>query len=311
MTSLDWKAWTLEDWNHALVREVFFNSGPTDIPITRINASDRLLSKCIGVDANHEEVRKHFIACFGGGPRSVRAKFVMRAIYRQRTQADDIPAVFAHLFLTLLAGSADANSIGFGQFRHRFSELFESFNVGELPFDDLPKFWSLVADWSINRNNRLGDCRVLQLTYRGRENRIGNSKKLAFPTYVDEKRLNSLLDPDNLDFGQVGGTVINNIKPFSDQFKEEFYNFYTCLHRSDLKGAFETPFWGVVQDLSLESQKYLVSNYGSYSVEIFIQQQDSEFYLGTDKHGYELFKDFFPIAKSPTVDGESFLVDLI
>jgi len=310
MTNPDWKAWTLADWNHALVQQVFFNSGQTDIPITRINASDRLLCKCVGLDASHEEVRNHFIACFGAGPRSVKDKFVMRDLYRKQTQSDDIPAVFAHLFLTLLAGSADANSIGYGQFRDRFSELFKFFTVGALTFNDLPKFWTLVADWSADRNNRLGDCRVLQLTYRGRETLIGNSKKLAFPTYADERTLNLVLDPDNLDFGQVESAIRKNLNRFTDQFKEEFNDFFTCHHKSDLKGAFDTPLWGVIQDLSLESQRYLASNYGSYSVEIFIQQQDSEFYLSTDEHGRQLFEDFFPISKRSNTENEEFLIDL-
>jgi hypothetical protein len=311
MTSTDWKTWTLADWNYALVQEVFFNSGQTDIPITRINASDRLLSKCVGMEVNHEEIRNYFIASFGGGPSSIRAKFVMRALYKQQTQRDDIPAVFAHVFLTLLAGSADANSIGIGQFRLRFSELFQSFHVGELPFQDLPKFWRLIAEWSVDRSNRFGDCRVLQLTYRGRETLIGNSKKLAFPTYADEMLLNTILDPDNLDFGQVERTIRRSLNSFTDQFKEEFNDFFTCYHKSDLKGAFETPLWGVVQDLSLESQRYLASNYGSFSVEVFIQQQqDSDFYLSTDEHGYKLFKDFFPIAQSSHNDSGRFFVDL-
>jgi hypothetical protein len=311
MTSPDWKAWTLADWNYALVQEVFFNSGQTDIPITRINASDRLLSKCVGMEVNHEEIRNYFIASFGGGPSSIRAKFVMRALYKQQTQRDDIPAVFAHVFLTLLAGSADANSIGIGQFRLRFSELFQSFHVGELPFQDLPKFWRLIAEWSVDRSNRLGDCRVLQLTYRGRETLIGNSKKLAFPAYADEMLLNTILDPDNLDFGQVERAIRKSLNRFTDQFKEEFNDFFTCYHKSDLKGAFETPLWGVVQDLSLESQRYLALNYGSFSVEVFIrQQQDSNFYLSTDEHGYKLLPDFFPMAQgSSKVDGR-FLVDL-
>lgn len=311
MANPNWKNWKLVDWNHALVQEIFFNSGQIDIPITRINASDRLLSKCVGADVNHEEVRNHFIACFGAGPRSVRDKFIMRSVYRQQTLRDDIPPVFAYLFLTLLAGSADANSIGIGQFRLRFSELFQSFHVGELSFNDLPKFWNLVAEWSYDRNQRLGDCRVLQLTYRGRETLIGNSKKLAFPTYADERLLSSILDPDNLDFGQVEHSIRRNLNSFTDQFREEFNDFFSCYHKSDLKGAFDTPLWGVVQDLSLESQRYLASNYGSYSVEIFIpQQQDPEFYLSTNEHGYNLLKDSYPITEVSNNDGGRYLFDL-
>ncbi len=311
MANLDWKNWKLVDWNHALVREVFFNSEQIDIPITRINASDRLLSKCVGADVNHEEVRDNFIACFGVGPRSVRDKFVMRSMYRQQTLSDDIPPVFAHLFLTLLAGSADANSIGIGQFRLRFSELFQSFHIGELPFNDLPKFWNLVAEWSCDRNNRLGDCRVLQLTYRGRETLIGNSKKLAFPTYADERLLSLILDPDNLDFGQVEHAIRRNLNRFTDQFREEFNDFFSCYHKSDLKGAFNTPLWGVVQDLSLESQRYLASNYGSYSVEIFFEhQQNPEFYLSTNEHGYNLLKDSHLTTEVSNNDGERYLINL-
>ncbi len=310
MVNLDWKNWKLADWNRALVQEVFFNSGQIDIPITRINASDRLLSKCVGADVNQEDVRNHFIACFGAGPRSVRDKFVMRSIYRQQTLRDDIPPVFAHLFLTLLAGSADANSISIGQFRLRFSELFQSFSIGELPFNDLPKFWNLVAEWSRDRNNRLGDCRVLQLTYRGRETLIGNSKKLAFPTYTDERLLNSILDPDNLDFGQVERAIRSNLNGFTDQFKEEFNDFFSCYHKSDLKGAFDTPLWGVVQDLSLESQLYLASNYGSYSVEIFVQhQQEPEFYLSTNDYGSNLLKDSYLTTDISNDEGRRYLID--
>jgi hypothetical protein len=235
----------------------------------------------------------------------------MRDIYRQKTQRDDIPPIFANLFLTLLAGSADANSIGIGQFRLRFSELFKSFHVGELPFDDLPKFWNLIAEWSADRNNRIGDCRVLQLTYRGRETLIGNSKRLAFPTYADERLLNLILDPDNLDFGQVEHAIRRNEKSFTDQFKEEFNFFVSCYHRSDLKGAFETPLWGVVQDLSLESQRLLASNYGSFSVEIFIQQQqEPEFYLSTNEHGHNLLKDSYPISEVSNNNDGRYLVDL-
>lgn len=311
MLSPEWRNWKLADWNRALVQEVFFNSASSDIPITRINASDRSLVNCIGIDSDDEEVREHFITCFGNNSRSVREKFKMYYEYEFQTKKEDIPAVFAHLFLTLLAGSADANSIGFGQFRERFSELFKSFNVGLLTFEDLPKFWNLVSNWSVDRNNRLGDCRVLHLTYRGREKLIGNSKKLAFPTYSDERLLTSILDPDNLDFGQVERAILNKYNKFTEQFQEEFNNFYTYFHKSDLERAFHTPLWGVVLDLSLESQKKLVSNYGSYSVEVFIQSQfDPMFYLNTDINGCKLLGDSYLLNEKFNSKDKNFLIDI-
>ncbi len=305
-----WKNWTLADWNLALVREVFLNAERVDIPITRIDASDRLLSKCVGSELLVAGVRDYFITSFGDSASSIRSKFKYRGIYKYQTKEKDIPPIFAHAFLTLLAGSADANSINIGQFRLRFSELFKNFYVGELAFEDLPKFWDLISQWSLDRKERIGDCRVLHLTYQGRETLIGNSKKLAFPGYSDEKLLSGMLDPDNLDFGQVQAIISRNINTFSDPFKEEFYEFVNYLLRSDLKGAYETPLWGVVQDLSFDSQHLLTSKLGSYFVEVSVGISNVDFYVCTDLKGREFLQESFAFLEDVSNKGNNFLLDI-
>ncbi|WP_332815976.1 hypothetical protein [Ramlibacter sp.] len=256
---MTWQTWSLEQWNEALLRAVFLDPSRVGSTISRIDANARFLARCTG-DAGCRDVdaRKAFIASFGSTPSSLRARFHLSSIITAASRKRSIPPIFAALYLSLLAASADDNTYTEGDFRRRFAELVSPIEPGNMGFEDLPAMWKRLREWSVTRAKSRGDCAVLVLPDPKHETRIGHSKRIAFPTYKDELELRKLLSEVGLSadsqFAEVATAAYARLNAFSPSFKEELREFSTLLSRADFHAAYDSPFWGAIRDITLEEE---------------------------------------------------------
>jgi hypothetical protein len=286
---LSWRNWRLEDWNRALVQRIFLDEDRVAIPITRINATDRFLAECSGEIVTGTEARSAFIKACGDNAGHIRSLFVWSPRYKVLIQRNDMPSFMPALYLSLLSASADINTLDKGQYRDRFSELLKPLEVGSLSFEDLPKFWKLARDWSVDRNQRLGDCRILRLPDPLNETRIGHSKRLVFPAYRDEKQLKSVLDNEGLssnsDFRAVVKALYKTLRKFSSGFAEELSNFNTFVTKASFIEAYESPLWGAIIDILWEDDKEKSIKNGSFLIELHPDVNSPDFSILTDIKG--------------------------
>jgi hypothetical protein len=308
---MSWKDWELNDWNNALVQKIFFDEERLEIPITRINASDRFLADCVDESATGAEAQAAFINAFGKNVSLIKRHYVDSPKYRVLIQRHDIPTFFPALYLTLLAASADNNTFEYGQFRDRFSELLKPLDIGSFGFTDLPKFWRLAADWSKDRHQRLGDCRVLQLPDPLHERLIGYSKRLAFPTYKDERLLKTVLEKENLnsnsDFKKVSNALYKTRHKFSDEFKVELEIFTSFVAKSFLQNAFDSPLWGAIRDiLWTEDRDNSIKN-GSLALEMH-DLHHPEFSIFTDVYGKVKLSSYYQLIEVSQKDKHRFSI---
>lgn len=308
---MSWKDWKLNDWNHALVQKIFFDEERLAIPITRINASDRFLADCVGDSASGAEAQAAFIKAFGENVSLIKRHYVGSPKYKVLIQRHDIPTFFPALYLTLLAASADNNTFEYGQLRDRFSELLKPLDVGSLGFTDLPKFWRLAADWSKDRHQRLGDCRVLQLPDPLHERLIGYSKRLAFPSYKDERLLKTVLEKENLnsnsDFKKVSNALYKSRQKFSDEFKAELEIFTSFVAKSFLKNAFDSPLWGAIQDILWNEDRENSIKNGSLVLEMH-DLHHPEFSIFTDVYGKNKLSSSYQLIEVSQKDKYQFSI---
>jgi hypothetical protein len=286
---MDWKGWRLDDWNRALVQHIFFDEDRLTIPITRITASDRFLAECAGETVTGAEAHAAFLRVCGNSASDIRSLYEWSPKYKVLIQRNDIPSFMPALYLSLLAASADINTFDKGQYRDRFSELLKPLNVGSLGFEDLPKFWRLARDWSVDRNQRLGDCRILRLPDPLNEKRIGHSKRLVFPGYRDEKQLKSVLDSEGLnsssDFRAVVKALYRAYHKFSSSFIEELEIFKSHVTKAALIEAYESPLWGAIQDILWEEDRDNSIKNGSLLIELHPDLYNPDFSILTDVQG--------------------------
>jgi hypothetical protein len=288
---MDWQSWTVSDWNKALVEAVFFGLDRLDQRITRIQASSEFLAQCTGdPSCKAEAAQRAFISSFGTFSAAILQHFSWSKTIPASTGRNQRPEVFAALYLTLLAASADEDTYSEGNFRNRFVELLKPVNVAAPTFGDLPQLWKHVEAWSRARAKQHGDCRILCLPDPGHESRIGHSKRLAFPAYRDEIHLQSLLQDRGLSsrsrFRDVAGAIASHHHDFSSTFLEEFTIFQTLVARARLEEAYNSPLWGAVQTITWDVDKATAQRIGSFC--LGVEAADSgwpEFYLLTDERG--------------------------
>lgn len=93
--------------------------------IKRIDANPALLVKCIREGSTKEkEAKKAFIASFGRTSAEVRAHFREPTPTVLNVEPEKYPSYFYILYLSLLAGTADDETFGDGQYRNRLSKIF-------------------------------------------------------------------------------------------------------------------------------------------------------------------------------------------
>lgn len=311
---MSWQEWRLEDWNRVLIQHIFFDEDRLTVPITRITASDRFLAECVGEMATDAEARASFIKACGNNAGDIRSLYEWSPKYKVLIQRNDIPSFMPALYLSLLAASADINTFDKGQYRDRFSEIVKPLDVGSLGFEDLPKFWKLARDWSVDRNQRLGDCRILRLPDPLSEKRIGYSKRLVFPGYRDEKQLKYILDSEGLnsnsDFLAVVKALYKALHKFahSPSFVEELEIFKSYVTKASLVEAYESPLWGAVQDILWEEDRDNAIKNGSLLIELHPDLYNPDFSILTDLQGEKKLSTHYQLIEISKKDKYRFSI---
>lgn len=315
---MNWQTWSIEDWNSALIQKVFFANGRAGTTIKRIDANARFLVSCTDdSSADPEEVKKYFLICFGSSVKKIRDLYKWNSIALQ-SNGGDFPKIFAPLYLTLMAGSADDNTQEFGQFRTRFKELLSPYvkkadSLLSMEFSDLPFMWKHMAEWSKKRQDTLADCGELILpSIHSNENRIGLSKKLAFPTYKDETNLKAVLEAkqlsENSDFAEVIKAIRYRLSNFSNDFIIEFEFFASCIRSQEFLKAYDSRFWGVVQDISLSSEITKATSKYKFCLQLDISDPfEPTPYIFFDESTKELVSSAFDSLRVQRRDGLNFV----
>jgi hypothetical protein len=275
---MDWKSWSFVEWNAALVDAVFLADGRAGTAISRVDANARFLAKCTDdPGCEPDEAKRCFVRSFGKSIEKIRNLYKWSSTI-PLPRGQNVPRSFSALYLSLMAGSADDGTYELGQFRDRFIELLsptvpDAETHLRLPFSDLPAMWRYVALWSELRQRELGDCGVLKLPeVPDSERLIGYSKRIAFPTYKDEVRLKQLLEDvrlsANSEFRQVVTALRSRLDQFSVGFVNEFESFTSFVAKHRLQEAYESRFWGLVRDMSLDEPGLGPGVRGKYCLEL-------------------------------------------
>jgi len=177
-----------------------------------------------------------------------------------------------------MAGSADDDTFDLGDFRARFAELLAPSvpmapTLRNFSFAELPAMWRYISRWSEKRYHELGDCGVLKLPYiPASEKLIGYSKRIAFPAYKDERRLKQALESDGLtansEFSRVVRKIRSVLSQFSNDFITEFESFVNLVAHHQLKDAYDSRFWCLIRDMSLEEHESIAATMGRYCLQL-------------------------------------------
>lgn len=282
--------WSLADWNAALIRQIFMRPERASTSLSRVDTTGRLLRMIAG-EVDGEAARRRFIAAFGSDPARLRAQYTWSPAIPAITRRDGIPPTFAALYLTLLAASADDSTFADGNFRSRFSLLLNSSDLATFGFGELPKLWQHFAEWTRLRQRSKRDCALLLLPDPQHEKLIGQSKRLAFPTYRDELQLRATLKKSGLDsdasFASVSSVVHARLNSFSGNFREELTTFHQLVVKGRQLEAYESPFWGAIKDIHQEGEEERAEAYGRFCV--LLDASDPrypEFFLLSDSRGF-------------------------
>ncbi|WP_404303098.1 hypothetical protein [Alicycliphilus denitrificans] len=261
--------WSLADWNAALIRQIFMRPERASTSLSRVDTTGRLLRKVAG-EADGEVAKRRFIAAFGDDPARIKSQYIWSQSIPAITQRDGIPPTFAALYLTLLAASADDSTFEDGNFRNRFSKLLGCPDLATFGFGELPRLWLHFAEWTRSRQRSKRDCARLLLPDPHHEKLIGQSKRLAFPTYRDELQLRATLKKSGLDsdasFASVSSVVHARLTAFSSNFREELTTFHQFVARGRQLEAYESPFWGAIRDIRQESEEERAEAYGRFCI---------------------------------------------
>lgn len=259
----------ISEWNEALVKAIFLDSERVGTNVCRIDATGQLLEKVSGI-TGQDAAKRQFISAFGTDVAKIRK------LYRQTTisltQSTTIPHGFAALYLTLLAGSGDDITSGEGLFRSRFAAMFGMPELAAFDFVELPRMWEEFARWCDRRAEEVGDCLKLVLPSPRNEKRIGYSKRLAFPTFADEKCLRMLVGETGISsssaFRSVEHAIFAKLNDFSPAFREEALIFHELVSAGRNEEAFDSPLWGALRDIGFALEKKSRDSSGRFCLEL-------------------------------------------
>ncbi len=314
MTNFE-KPTSIADWNRALVNAVFFTSNGSRTSLSRIDTTGRLLTQITGGEAP-ESAKRRLVEAFGTDPIEIRRHFKWSPRIPVLTFRDGVPPTFAALYLTLLAASADDITYTEGNFRNRFSALFQNFaglSDVNVNFTELPRLWQQVAGWSCQRAAKQNDCvRLLLPEQKKSERQIGYSKRLAFPTYRDDKNLRSLLSERKLssdsDFKTINDAIYSQLSAFSDSFREETATFNSHVAKAQYQLAYDSPLWGAVRDITWLDEDEKKQKDGRFCLQLDASDPQSiELYFLTDVTGARLLEPGEKIALSRSRGDYSFV----
>jgi hypothetical protein len=255
-----WENWSKSEWNSALTQHLFARRQGNAQPVVRIPITSETLARVANASQNwSSEVRGRFIQLYREMPPSkVKKLFEVPYAFAGWTPVQPaIPPFIADLVLTLLVASASDQTYTEGNFRSRMALEIGHAQSAFYPLHGLSALWESLSEW-LEHRVRCGDVyRLLILPDKGREVRIGYSKRLAFPNFRDYLRLASLLSREVLDSDspptQILRHVLTESAYFSSGFLAELKDFESLLlsGRPDL---FSHPFWAAVRSITWEFQ---------------------------------------------------------
>ncbi|CNJ89414.1 Uncharacterised protein [Yersinia intermedia] len=258
---------TLDEWNTALVRAIFFDPSCIGSTLSRIDATGRIFDKLKGTRSK-EEAKGSFLNAFGTSAEKIQNYFRDELRLDILAARNGVPPYFAILYLTLLAASANDDTYDEGDFRVRFSLLLGFDKDKKFIFSELPKMWERLERWSHNKK----ECAHLILPDPHRETLIGYSKRLSFPSYKDDLLLRRLLADKNQDshstFESISQIIHQKINSFSQTFINEFDQFRILLLKALSKQAYNSPFWGAVRDITRYKENQQVTANGRFCVQL-------------------------------------------
>ncbi|TIN90658.1 MAG: hypothetical protein E5Y06_31535 [Mesorhizobium sp.] len=246
----NWRSWSKVEWNDALVRAVFLRR-PAGTIIRRIDTTQSWMAQIAGANVSQgEAVRDAFLSVFRGFHLSARALFSPARLTRGWSSTSTHLPFFAELYLSLIVASADERTADLGRYRERLAEL-TGIGAGALIGHELPDLWRKAALWSTSTS--AVDVARLVLPSPGNEAIIGIAKRLAFPRYLDQQRLATLIARTGLDDRAPVADLLDVLRAelagFSDHFQAEFREFRERYQRDPLDAA-RTPFWQALQEIS-------------------------------------------------------------
>ncbi|PJG62229.1 hypothetical protein CV016_13435 [Yersinia kristensenii] len=280
---------TLDEWNAALVKAIFFDPSCVGLTLSRIDATGRIFDKLKG-SRSKREAKNSFLKAFGNSSDEIQNHFRDELRIDILAGINGVPPHFAVLYLTLLAASADDDTHDEGDFRVRFSLLLGLDKDKKFIFSELPKMWERLERWSHNKK----ECARLLLPDPQRERLIGYSKRLSFPSYKDDLLLRRILSNEELDshstFEEVSQAIHRRINSFSLIFINEFSQFRDLLLKSSSVQAYNSPFWGAVRDITRHHESQKIAENGRFCIQLdSADVWNPEIYLLMDQKGTDVF----------------------
>ncbi|KHT34505.1 hypothetical protein [Pectobacterium carotovorum] len=299
---------TLDEWNTALVKAIFFDPSYVGATLSRIDATGRIFDKLKG-SRSKEEAKSSFLNAFGASADEIQNHFRDELRIDILAGINGVPPHFAILYLTLLAASADDHTHDEGDFRVRFSLLLGFDKNRKFIFSELPKMWKRLEKWSCNKK----ECAHLILPDPQRETLIGYSKRLSFPSYKDDLLLRRLLFSKGLDsyskFEIISQAVYEKINSFSLTFRSEFSQFSDLLLNASLKQAYDSPFWGAVRDITRNDESQKIAENGKFCIQLgSADVWNPEIYLLMDQKGSDVFtaQELYTISQQTSIYTKSY-----
>ena len=254
---IQWRNWTMQDWNEALFEHFFLDSDGKDRPVHRIPVTgDELLKVVQDPDAVADKVQEAFLSV-------IRTTSHIEFNNRMRRYPTDpqvgwkgagIPPFFAELaFSCLVASPPDGEIRSVGDFRYRLALLMDhDRSVANYPLETLSPLWEAFGRWIDARRAAGSPYRRLELPPPDYRARIGYSINLAFPSRKDLENLIRVFSAVGLNadppiptaFAIVG----NAIHTFSQGFRRAYEEFREAYYRTRKTDLDQYPFWGAIRE---------------------------------------------------------------
>jgi PKD repeat protein len=188
--------WGPVNWSHRLFDSIFKITvdAPANVPVGRINIKNsKLWTRVLNQrddEGDAKTIEKLFLnECVLECPTKSADWFQSKMSEGATTaETGDPRDIFWLLIISLLAASADEESLGETYYRTRLAEIIEvqDERVTKFGLDNLPRMWEALAEKTLELAMTAEDSyRRLELPDPGHETRIGYSKKLTFPVQKD------------------------------------------------------------------------------------------------------------------------------
>lgn len=252
---LQWRKWTMRNWNEALFEHFFLDSTGEDRPVHRIPVTgDELLKVVKDSEADAEEVQEIFLSVLRT-PSHIEFNHRLSeySIDLRVGKGTEIPPFFVELaFSCLVASPPDEEIRDEGNFRDRLALLMDHDRaMANYPLEALAGLWETFGHWLDNRRAEGSPYRRLELPPRDHRVRIGYSINLAFPSRKDLKSLIRILSAGGLTVDPPIPTVFDLVGKALHTFTHGFqkaYEEFREAYRNCKTNLDQYPFWGAIRE---------------------------------------------------------------